>query len=119
MVLAMISLEATELGDAAEADKWLQRQQAGFLKPPFNVRSETALNNTTYILATSAGFLQNFLYGFSGLRIKDQGLMPQYPPVMPAAWKALTLKNIAFRGRRFDYVLSRDRAGAVRATRQP
>jgi hypothetical protein len=23
-----------------------------FLKPPFNVRSETKLNNTTYILAT-------------------------------------------------------------------
>ncbi|MDB6088837.1 MAG: hypothetical protein JWN85_1621 [Gammaproteobacteria bacterium] len=119
MMLAMISLEAAELGDAAEAARWLQRQQAGFLKPPFNVRSETALNNTTYILATSAGFLQNFLYGFSGLRIMDEGLMPQYPAVMPAAWKALTLKNIAFRGRRFDYVLSRNRAGAVQVRRQP
>jgi trehalose/maltose hydrolase-like predicted phosphorylase len=119
MILAMISLEAAELGDAAEAEKWLRRQQSGFLKPPFNLRSETALNNTTYILATTSGFLQNFLYGFSGLRITDRGVEAQYPAVMPAAWKALTLQNLVFRGRRFDYVVTRDRAGHVEAMQRP
>jgi SSS family transporter len=114
MLLAMISVEAAELGDQDAADKWLQRQQAGFLKPPFNVRSETAKNNTTYILATSAGFLQNFLYGFSGLRITEAGLTPQYRPVMPRGWKSLVLRNVAFRGKRFDYVLQRDERGEVR-----
>jgi hypothetical protein len=117
MLLAMISLEAAELGDAAAAEKWLQRQQTGFLKPPFNVRSETVLNNTTYILATSAGFLQNFLYGFSGLRITDQGLMSPYPPVLPAGWGRMVLRNIAFRGERFDYVVERDASGKVNAMR--
>jgi trehalose/maltose hydrolase-like predicted phosphorylase len=118
MLLAMISVEAAELSDAGAADTWLRRQQSGFLKPPFNVRSETALNNTTYILATSAGFLQNFLYGFSGLRITEEGLVSRYPAVMPAAWKTLTLKNIEYRGQHFDYVLSRDRTGKVQATRR-
>ena len=115
MILSMISLEAAELGDGRTADQWLRRQQSEFLKPPFNVRSETALNNTTYILATTAGFLQNFLYGFSGLRITDDGLEARYPAVLPDAWKTLTLKNIAFRGRRFDYVVNRDSAGNVQA----
>ncbi len=118
MILAMISLEAAEVGDAAAADKWLQLQQSGFLKPPFNVRSETALNNTTYILATTSGFLQNFMYGFSGLRITDDGLQPRFPAVLPATWKSLRLKNLTFRGRRFDYVISRDPAGKVVGARQ-
>ena len=81
MLLSMLSIEAAELGDQQLAQKWLLRQQGGFLKPPFNVRSETVLNNTTHILATSAGFLQNFLFGFSGLRITEAGLEPRYPPL--------------------------------------
>jgi protein-glucosylgalactosylhydroxylysine glucosidase len=113
MLLSMISLEAAELGDAATANKWLQMQQGSFLKPPFNVRSETALNNTTYILATSTGFLQNFLYGFTGLRITDEGLQTRYPAVLPTAWRSLRLENITFRGQHFDYVLSRDGTGTT------
>ena len=119
MLLAMLSVEAAELGDEAGSYKWLQGNEGGFLKPPFNVRSETVLNNTTYILATSGGFLQNFLYGFTGLRITDGGLAPHFKPVLPAAWKAVTLKNIFFRGQRFDYVLSRDPSGKVQASRHP
>jgi trehalose/maltose hydrolase-like predicted phosphorylase len=116
MLLAMIGVEAAQLGDQDAANKWLQSQQTGFLKPPFNVRSETVLNNTTYILATSAGFLQNFLYGLPGLRITEQGLATRYSPVMPATWNTLLLRNIVFRGKRFDFVLERDASGHVRAT---
>ena len=103
MLLSMLSIEAAELGERESARKWLLRQQGGFLKPPFNVRSETALNNTTHILATSAGFLQNFLYGFSGLRITDHGLEPRYPPL---ALGRIQLRNVTFRGQRNDYDLS-------------
>jgi len=103
MLLAMISVEAAELGERELAEKWLLRQQGGFLKPPFNVRSETVLNNTTHILATSSGFLQNFLFGFSGLRITDEGLVSRYPPLH---WKRVALRNVVFRGKSRDYVLS-------------
>jgi trehalose/maltose hydrolase-like predicted phosphorylase len=118
MLLAMISVEAAELGDQAAAAKWLQRQQDGFLKPPFNVRSETVLNNTTHILATPAGFLQNFLYGFSGLRITAEGLVSRYPPVLPPGWNRMELRNIVFQGQHFDYVIEKSAAGQFRAIRR-
>ena len=103
MLLAMVSVQAAELGDRELAQKWLLRQQGGFLKPPFNVRSETVLNNTTHILATSAGFLQNFLFGFSGLRITDKGLVQKYPPL---AWKRIALRGVVFEGKRRDYEIT-------------
>ncbi|TLY76927.1 MAG: glycoside hydrolase family 65 protein, partial [Gammaproteobacteria bacterium] len=97
--------------------EWIARNLVGFLKSPFNVRSETAANNAGYILSTSAGFVQSFVYGLTGLRIDDKGLSAAYRPVLPDAWKSLTLKKIAFRGQRYDIVVNRDASGKVRLTR--
>ncbi len=91
----------------------------GTLKPPFNVRTETARNNTGYFLTGSAGFLQALMYGFSGLRIREQGLVEAYPPLLPQGWDSLTLRNVSFRGQRLDIRLARDGSGVVRLTRQP
>jgi trehalose/maltose hydrolase-like predicted phosphorylase len=101
------------------AGQWIDRNLVGFLKPPFNVRSETAENNAGYILATSAGFVQSFVYGLTGLRFDDKGLSEVYGPVLPDSWKSLTLKNVEFRGRRYDIMVSRDAAGKVRLMRTP
>jgi hypothetical protein len=113
MVPVMLGIEASELGDEAESYKWLKFSMGGFLKPPFNMRSETARNNAIYNLSISAGFLENFLYGFTGLRFTDQGLTPIYAPVLPSAWKSVTIKNVKLHGQSFDFVLSRDEAGKV------
>ena len=117
MMMVMLAVHAAELGDGNVAGQWIDRNLVGFLKPPFNVRSETAANNAGYILSTSAGFVQSFVYGLTGLRINDQGLSQAYPPVLPPGWKSLTLKNLAFRGERFDVVVSQDAGGKVRLTR--
>jgi trehalose/maltose hydrolase-like predicted phosphorylase len=117
MMMVMLAVHAAELGEGNVAGQWIDRNLVGFLKQPFNVRSETAANNAGYILSTSAGFLQSFLYGLTGLRINDQGLSQAYPPVLPAGWKSLTLKNLTFRGQRFDVVVSREPGGKVRLTR--
>ena len=117
MMMVMLAVHAAELGDGNVAGEWIARNLVGFLKPPFNVRSETAANNAGYILSTSAGFVQSFVYGLTGLRIDDKGLSAAYRPVLPDAWKSLTLKNIAFRGQRYDIVVSRDASGKVRLTR--
>lgn len=90
----------------------------GTLKPPFNVRTETAHNNTGYFLTGSAGYLQALMYGFSGLRIREQGLVEAYPPMLPRGWNSLTLRNVSFRGQRLDIRLSRDSSGVVRLTRE-
>jgi hypothetical protein len=119
MMMVMLAVHAAELGEGDLAGQWIHRNLVGFLKPPFNVRSETAANNAGYILSTSAGFLQSFVYGLTGLRIDEQGLSQVYTPVLPAAWKSVTLANLTFRGERFDVVLSRDATGKVRLSRNP
>jgi trehalose/maltose hydrolase-like predicted phosphorylase len=120
MMMVMLAVHAAQLGDGRVAGEWVDRNLVGgFLKPPFNVRSETVVNNAGYILATSAGFLQSMVYGFTGLRLDDKGLSAAYAPVLPEKWKSLTLKNVAFRGERYDIAVSRDATGKVRLTRTP
>jgi trehalose/maltose hydrolase-like predicted phosphorylase len=119
MLITMLSVDAATLGDTATAYHWLKRNLVGFLKPPFNVRSETAGNNVGYILATSAGFVQNFVYGFTGLRIEGKGVVQRYPPQLPKAWHSLTLKGVHLHGQRYDIVVRRDAQGHVRLRRVP
>ena len=53
------------------------------------------------------------------LRIDDDGLSAKYAPVLPPGWNALTLKDVKFRGRRYDIRVSRDADGKVVLSRQP
>ncbi|MEP7041839.1 MAG: glycoside hydrolase family 65 protein [Dokdonella sp.] len=118
MMMVMLAVGAAELGDAKMAGEWIQRNLVGFLKPPFNVRTETVANNAGYILATSAGFVQSFIYGLSGLRIEDQGLVEAYPPALPPGWNSLQLRDVSFRGKRYDITIDRDATGKARLTRK-
>lgn len=116
MLPTMLSIEAAELGNGAEAYKWLKFSN---VKPPFNMRSETAENNNLYMLSISSGFLENFLYGFTGFRFTDQGLTPVYAPVLPPGWNSLTITDVKLRGRQVDFVLSRDATGKVHLETRP
>jgi len=118
MMMVMLAVHAAQLGDAKSAGDWVERNLIGFLKAPFNVRTETVANNAGYILATSAGFIQSFVYGFTGLRIDDQGLHEAYPPTLPAQWKSLTLRNVAFRGKHYDIAVERGTDGKAKLTRR-
>jgi trehalose/maltose hydrolase-like predicted phosphorylase len=82
------------------------------------VRTETATNNTGYFLTGSGAYVQNLLYGFTGLRIREAGLEAAYAPLLPAAWKSLTLRDVTFRGQHYDVVVARDASGRVALTRQ-
>jgi trehalose/maltose hydrolase-like predicted phosphorylase len=119
MSLAPASIAAAAAGDTESAVAWLQSNfTTGLIKPPFNVRTETANNNTGYFVTSSGGFVQNLLYGFSGLRIEEKGLIKAYGPVLPPEWKSMTLKNITFRGQHYDVTVDRDAGGRVRLKRQ-
>jgi hypothetical protein len=117
MMLGMLAVHAATLGDGAAAHRWLHPTEHEFLKPPFNVRSETPHNNTMHHLAASCGILQALVYGFTGLRITEKGLVGAYAPVLPDGWGALTLNGVRFRGTTFDVRVARQggRAG-VRLT---
>ncbi len=120
MGLAPTSIAAATLGDTAEASAWFQRNiTANVIKPPFNVRTETSTNNTGYFITAAGGLLQNIVYGFSGLRLQQDGLAQAYPPMLPTGWQSLTLRNITLRGERLDIVIARGTDGRVTLTRQP
>jgi protein-glucosylgalactosylhydroxylysine glucosidase len=113
------AIAAETVGDSADAAAWFATNfSGGTLKPPFNVRTETATNNTGYFITGSGGYVQSLLYGFSGLRIREAGLVAAYPPVLPAGWLSLTLHNLTFRGQRLDIRIARDANGRVLLTRQ-
>ena len=117
MGMAPASIAAAAVGDTASAVAWLQSNfTSNLIKPPFNVRTETANNNTGYFVTASGGFLQNLVYGFSGLRIEEKGLVEAYAPVLPPEWKSMTLKDITFRGQHYDILIDRDASGRVRLT---
>jgi protein-glucosylgalactosylhydroxylysine glucosidase len=118
MMMVMLAVGASELGDAKTAGDWIQRNLVGFLKPPFNVRTETAANNAGYILATSAGFLQSMVYGLTGLRVDDKGLDQAYAPVLPPSWQSLTLKRVHFRGKAYDISIRRGADGKAELVKQ-
>jgi protein-glucosylgalactosylhydroxylysine glucosidase len=59
------------------------------------------------VATTSGGFIEAFLYGLSGLRIEEQGLVPEFAPTLPRELSNLKLVNIAFRGQLFDVSISR------------
>lgn len=113
MMMSMLSVAEAELGHAGRTGYWIDHNLTGFLKPPFNVRTETRDNNAGYILATSAGFLQSMIYGLSGLRIEHGGLAAAYPPVLPPAWHKVTLRGLDWHGKRYDVVIRRGPKGRV------
>jgi trehalose/maltose hydrolase-like predicted phosphorylase len=118
MGIAPRTIAATTVESAGDAAaSFASNFTGGTLKPPFNVRTETAGNNTGYFLTGSGGYLQSLLYGFTGLRIREAGLVEAYPPVLPANWSSLTLRNLTFHGRRLDIRIARDPTGAVRLKR--
>ena len=113
------STAADMVGSGADAAAWFATNfTGGTLKGPYNVRTESADNYVGYFMTGSGGYLQNLLYGFTGLRIRDGGLIAAYPPVLPTSWKSLTLRNVKFRGHREDIRVARDAAGVVRLTRE-
>jgi hypothetical protein len=60
-------------------------------------------------LTGAGGFLQQVIYGWTGLRVGEKGLEPAYPPLLPSSITRLTLRNLYSRGKRYDVIV--DSAG--------
>jgi trehalose/maltose hydrolase-like predicted phosphorylase len=110
-----LAVAAAAAGEGRAAGRWLGLYvTGGTLKPPFNVRTETADNNVGPFLTGTGGYLQSLIYGLTGVRIRKAGLIAAYPPALPAGWRSVTLRNITFRGRRMTLRVERGPAGTVR-----
>ena len=116
MVLLMLAIQAADIGETGYFSDYIggsTRHHDPFLKPPFNVRSETPQNDSTYLLASSGGFVQAFVYGLTGLRIEETGLVAKFAPTLPKSLTYLRLVNLQFRGQALDVAISRLPSGRV------
>jgi trehalose/maltose hydrolase-like predicted phosphorylase len=95
---------AAEIGDQAVIDDCLRRSYGPYLKPPFDVLNEGTRGESVNFL-TGTGLLQQFIYGYTGLRLSEEGVTEKFKPVLPSSIKKLTLRNITIRGKKFDAVV--------------
>lgn len=90
---AILSVLHARLGDAEEAYRLFKKSYIPNRRPPFGVLSESPASNNSYFATGAGGMLQAVLYGFGGLELTDNGV-EQRTPVLPKAWKSLTIKGV-------------------------
>jgi protein-glucosylgalactosylhydroxylysine glucosidase len=111
MTITLYPLIAAELGQRTLIDSLLVRKvYEQYPHGPFMVLSETPTNQSVNFLTGAGGFLQQFIYGYTGLRLTDKGLVPKFKPILPSSIRRLRLRNIQSRGRRYDIIIE----GSVR-----
>jgi trehalose/maltose hydrolase-like predicted phosphorylase len=85
---------------------YTQRSVKPFVQPPFDQFTEVRGGQGTFTFLTGeGGFLQTFLYGWSGFRWRPDRI--HLDPALPDQWAAsgLTLRGLAYQGRRFDVAI--------------
>jgi len=101
----ILSVGAAELNDQAMVDSLLPFSYRTHMKGPFLMLSETPTNDAVNFVTGAGGFLQQVIYGWTGLRLGERGLEPAFPPVLPSSVKRLVLRNIQVRGKRYDVIV--------------
>jgi trehalose/maltose hydrolase-like predicted phosphorylase len=104
----LLSVVAAELGERALLDTLLPASYDGYLKGPFLMISETPTNDAVSFVTGAGGFLQQVIYGYTGLRLGDAGLVRAFRPLLPSRVERLLLRNVHVRGRRYDVVVEGD-----------
>ena len=113
MLPGIYPVVAAELGDRAIVDDCLNRSYKPYMKPPFNALNEGPRGESINFI-TGTGFLQQFLYGYTGFRLSEaEGVAERYKPILPSSIRKLILKNITIRGRKYDVVVE---GGKVKRT---
>jgi trehalose/maltose hydrolase-like predicted phosphorylase len=105
MGITFYPILAVEAHDHRRLDQVMPYTYKPFLMPAFNVLREVPDNTNINFLTGAGGFLQQFVFGYPGLRFSDEGLTQRYTPMLPTGIRKLTLKNITIRGGKRDVVV--------------
>ncbi len=104
MTDAMHSIVAAELGRADEAFWYTQRSAGGFLRGDFNQFTEERAGGHAFTFVTGAGgFLQEFLYGYTGLRWGVDGI--KLNPILPSQLDEIKVTGLRYQGSTFDVTI--------------
>jgi trehalose/maltose hydrolase-like predicted phosphorylase len=101
MTDAIASIVASQLGSpGCSSYTYLQRSSTPFLTQPFDQARETRTGGAFTFTTAEGGYLQEFLYGFTGLRwgTDSVSLDPSLPPQLPG----VDLTGLHWQGRTFD-----------------
>jgi hypothetical protein len=101
----LLSVDAAELGDRAMVDSLLPLSYRGHVKGPFLMLSETPTNNAVNFVTGAGGFLQQVMFGYTGLRFGREGIEPAFEAVLPSSVTRLILRGIWLKGQRYDVVV--------------
>jgi trehalose/maltose hydrolase-like predicted phosphorylase len=101
----LLSVGAAELGDRGMLDSLLGPSYRGHLKGPFLMLSETPTNDAVNFVTGAGGFLQQIIFGYTGLRFGPKAVTPAFRPMLPSSVTRLTLRNVTIGGKRFDVVV--------------
>ncbi|MEJ8661397.1 glycosyl hydrolase family 65 protein [Streptomyces sp. MS1.AVA.4] len=100
------SIVLARLGDAKAAFEHTRRSVEPFVRPPFDQFAEARDGGAFTFLTGHGGFLQEFLYGYSGLRWHPDRL--ELAPVLPEELDGITLRGLRWRGRVLDVDIRRE-----------
>jgi hypothetical protein len=101
----LLSVDAAELGDSALVDSLLPLSYREHLMGPFLMLSETPRNAAVYFATGAGGFLQQIIFGYTGLRLGEDGLEEAFPPVLPSHVTRVVLRGVHVRGKRYDVIV--------------
>jgi trehalose/maltose hydrolase-like predicted phosphorylase len=102
MTITLLPVIGVELKNEKLFNELVNLSYKPFLHQPYNVLTETPNNHSINFITGAGGFLQQVIYGYTGLRITDQGVIQEYKPMLPFNIKELTLKNFYFNEKKFD-----------------
>jgi trehalose/maltose hydrolase-like predicted phosphorylase len=108
MTTSLYPAIAAELGDRALVDTLLPLSYRDHLRPPFAALAETPTNQAVHFLTGAGAFLQQVVFGWSGLRLGREGLRSAFRPVLPSRIRRLVLTHVRRRGRFYDIVVEGD-----------
>ena len=100
MSFSVYSIVSAQLGRVQDAYEYLRKSFIPNTKQPFWSFSETPTNNEFFFCTGIGGALQTFLFGFSGLRLREDHLV--LGPSLPLHWRALRLRGLFIQGARTD-----------------
>lgn len=113
MTEVLYPVVAAELGDDRLVDTLMEPSYEGHLRPPFLVLAERPLNDAVNFVTGAGAFLQQVIFGYTGLRLGDDGLQPAFKPLLPSGIRRIVLRNFSVRGTTHDIIVNREGARFV------
>ena len=109
MGTTLLTVIAAELGDRELFERLFPFSYTGYFRPPFNALAETPRNDGTNFITGAGGFLQQLIFGFTGLRFNEDGLTKKFSPMLPSSVQKLRLKNFTVRNKKVNFEFEQQR----------